>query len=261
MVLSRQTDSGTGSCSQSTGGSQLKTRGFVRALRALDPYLGDIVVCGAWAWYIYRKYLSANRDLPTDFTHDMDCVGRNPIPVRDRRTVVQALEESDFHWVPRGMNTPPAACFRWPSAEQPEVEIEFLTPKRGSGARPVATLQDGLTAQTLWHLDILLDDPLSMTIHESSGASNDDSFHGLIRVPKLGHFLVQKGLIHNHRSAEAKVKDLAYVLDVIDSAKAESGRVMVMDFGIALVQAQDDINTTDYVLGTAAPQQESQGQG
>lgn len=43
--------------------------------------------------------------------------------------------------------------------------------------------------------------------------------------------------------------------------EAESGRVMVMDFGIALVQAQDDINTTDYVLGTAAPQQESQGQG
>ncbi len=147
----------------------------------------------------------------------MDCVGLNPIPVRDQRTIVQTLEESDFQWAPRGTGNPPAACFRWPSLEEPEVEIEFLTPKRGSGVRRVATLQNGLTAQTLWHLDILLDNPLSLTVNESPGASAMERFHGQIRVPRLGHFLIQKGLIHNRRPVEARVKDLFYVFDVIDS--------------------------------------------
>lgn len=61
----------------------MKLDGLDRALQALGPYLDDLVVCGAWAWYLYRRCLGPSGSMPGEFTRDLDCVGRERLPVRD----------------------------------------------------------------------------------------------------------------------------------------------------------------------------------
>ena len=36
----------------------MKIRGFVHVLKAIEPRLGEVVIVGGWAWYLYRKYLT-----------------------------------------------------------------------------------------------------------------------------------------------------------------------------------------------------------
>ena len=197
----------------------MNPRGFVHALNALAAYLDDLVICGAWAWYVYRKYLGTTGQLPTDFTRDLDCVSPNHVAVRQGRKIVQHLEASGFEWAPRG-DDPAASYFNWPSVQEPEVEIEFLTPKRGSGEQRIVAVQEDLNAQTLWHLDILLSEPLEIELAEHSEDPEGPAFRGKVRVPRIGHFVVQKGLIPGRRTSSEQVKDLFYVFDLIDS---ESG--------------------------------------
>jgi hypothetical protein len=52
----------------------MRIRGFVHVLQALEPRLSDVVLAGGWAWYVYRKYLTGERNLPGEFTLDVDLV-------------------------------------------------------------------------------------------------------------------------------------------------------------------------------------------
>ena len=40
--------------------------GLDRALRALGPYVEDVVLCGAWAWYVHRRCSGAATWLPQE---------------------------------------------------------------------------------------------------------------------------------------------------------------------------------------------------
>jgi hypothetical protein len=42
----------------------LNPEGLDRALRGLRPYLGDLVLCGAWAWYLYRRCFGSPAWIP-----------------------------------------------------------------------------------------------------------------------------------------------------------------------------------------------------
>lgn len=197
----------------------MKLDGLDRALRALGPYLGDLVVCGAWAWYLYRRCLGPNRWILGEFTRDLDCVGRERLPVREV-AIVDRLEEAGFVWVPRGDLTPPVAHFVWPDVDRAEVEIEFLVPARGDGSLRVVEIQQSLTAQPLRDLDILLDEPLPITIDDHSPLASELDFRGTVFVPSLGRFVVQKALIHSRRNPQDQVKDFFYIFDLVD---AENG--------------------------------------
>lgn len=202
----------------------MNNAGLIRALRALRPYWGHIVICGAWAWYVYRNYMGRPLERTAVFTRDLDCVMANRVPV-EGIGLVDSLEAADFVWAPRGDATPPAAVFVWPSKDHPEVEVEFLVPARGDGRNRVVTVQPNLRAQALRDLDVLLDDPLVIEFSEES----EDAkvvFKGQVRVPRLAHFSIQKALIFARRAAEDQVKDLAYVFDLIDSGNGLAERVL-----------------------------------
>jgi len=192
----------------------LKTSGLIHSLETLKPYLGDLVICGAWAWYLYRKYLGRGNRLPQDFTRDLDCASSGRIPVRGTPLAGQ-LDAAGFKWVPQGDDIPPVAHFRWPTIDHPDVEVQFLTPVRGDGSRRVIEVQEQVTAEALRNLDILLDNPLSLDVDEVDEGS---SFRGKVKVPRVGHFVVQKALIFEGRSSGDRAKDFAYVFDLIDSA-------------------------------------------
>lgn len=194
----------------------MKTDGLDRALQTLEPYLGDLVLCGAWAWYLYRRCLGPDRWMPAEFTRDLDCIGPERLPVRGS-LLFDRLEAESFEWVPRGSDTPPAAHFAWPNHERPEIEIEFLVPRRGDGSKRIVELQQGITAQALRHLDILMDSPLELIIDDASPVASDLEFRGSIWLPTMGHFVIQKALIHARREHDDQVKDVFYVFDLIDS--------------------------------------------
>jgi len=193
----------------------VRTGGLDRALKALGPYLDDLVLCGAWAWFLYRRCVGSATWMPAEFTRDLDCVGRERLRIRGA-TVLERLKANDFEWVPRGEETPPVALFAWPRAHRAEIELEFLVPTRGDGSTRIVEIQEGLTAQALRDLEILRDDPLRLTIDDRSPLAADLSFRGVVQVPRIGHFAVQKALIHQRRKPDEQVKDVFYVFDLID---------------------------------------------
>ena len=50
------------------------------------------MLTGGWAWYLYRKYLTAEEGLPGEFTLDMDFV------LLRRLRKAPALDEIRFHF-------------------------------------------------------------------------------------------------------------------------------------------------------------------
>ena len=200
--------------------------GLDRALRALGPYVEDVVLCGAWAWYVHRRCSGAATWIPEEFTRDVDCVGQETLALRGTAPLQVCLEAQEFVWAPRGDDTPPVALFAWPTIASPEVEIEFLAPARGDGLVRVVELQKGVTAQTLRDVDILLDEPVRVRIDDSSPLASELPYRGTFQVPKVGHFCIQKALIHRRRDTEQQVKDVFYVFDLINSVNGMSAAVL-----------------------------------
>src|SRR5713226_6449285 len=142
----------------------MRIGGFVHVLQALEPRLGEIVLAGGWAWYVYRKYLTGERSLPGEFTLDVDLVVPRRLASTEPR-LDQMLTAADFELEMEGEERPPVSKYSWPSTEHSEAIVEFLTPSRGSGE--VATLEiNGVVAQQLRFLDLLLDEPLQVRVDE-----------------------------------------------------------------------------------------------
>ncbi len=191
----------------------MKVKGFVRVLKALEPRLGELVVIGGWAWYLYRKYLTASPGLPGEFTLDVDVALPRRLPAG--RGLDQLLEDAAFEEEMSGDDSPPVTRYAWPSRKEPEAIIDFLTPARGAGTE--TTLKTGgVIAQQLRTLDVLLEDPLVLEINEKSGA---DAFLGPVRVPRVGAFLLQKAQTLASRRRSKRDKDLFYIFDLADDSR------------------------------------------
>jgi hypothetical protein len=199
----------------------MRVREFVRVLRAVGPRLGDLVIAGGWAWYLYRKYLTGERSLLEEFTRDVDVAVPRRLPSAEA-SLDELLAEADFKAKMSGEERPPVTRYLWPSADNPEATVEFLTPALGSGEK--ATLDiDGIVAQQLRFVDLLLRDPLSLTITEGAGS---ERFSGSVRVPRVGFFVWQKALTFPKRHDRAKrEKDLFYIFDLADQSRGLVSRI------------------------------------
>jgi hypothetical protein len=194
----------------------MKVRGFVHALKALESRLGEVVLAGGWAWYLYRKYLTGGWQLPGEFTLDVDLVVPRHLSSSGAR-LDQILEAADFELEMEGEERPPVSKHYWPSTDEPEAVVEFLTPARASGN--AATLEvSGIVAQQLRFLDLLLDAPLEIEVDESG---DGESFAGKVRVPRVGPFVFQKALTFVSRQDRGKrYKDLFYIFDIADETRS-----------------------------------------
>jgi hypothetical protein len=199
----------------------VRVRGFIRVLQALRPRLGEVVLTGGWAWYVYRKYLAGEKSNPGEFTLDVDVVLPRRLPATGP-DLDELLEESDFELEMEGDEQPPVSRHSWPSAQNPEATVEFLTPALGAGVE--ATLEiSGVVAQPLRFLELLLDDPLVLDVHERA---KEESFDGMVRVPRAGLFVLHKALTYRRRKPEEKkYKDLFYVFDLVDQSRNLKSRI------------------------------------
>ena len=173
---------------------------LVEVLEAVKPYLGDIVLVGGWVPIVYEQ-CSSIYPTKTVRTADVDFACRPTLAVREE-TMDHLLRSAGFRCELRG-NAPAPFC-RY--VNEREFEIEFLTQLKGDGAAAVIQPQEGLTAEPLRYLDVLLAHSRRVKIIGDLA----------VRVPWISAFLFQKGLsFPDRRSALKKDKDLYYIFKIV----------------------------------------------
>jgi hypothetical protein len=162
--------------------------GFARVVGALRPYLDDLVFVGGWAHRLFRLHRLAQ-----------------PQPFRPLMTMDADIAAP--------------ASLRPRSASIRQLYVQFLTPLRGGELRrdgsPDATVTiQGVTAEKLRHLELLLVHPWTVELTASRGYPL-----GPLAVPvKICNpvsYLAQKLRTLSKRSPDKRGKDVLYIHDTI----------------------------------------------
>ena len=189
-------------------------RTLLVGLKALEPYLDDVVIAGGWAPYLYAAHEQPSAEAVGLKTRDLDLAVPREIPEREK-TIDQLLGEADFTCEPRSLGTPPVTHYV-ATHEGDEVEIEFITTARGADPG-VRTVQSGLTAQELRYVDLLLEHQWALPLDDLSSGE----LEGRVWVPTPAAFILQKALAHKKRTDPLKKeKDLYYIFYVMDGFRA-----------------------------------------
>lgn len=187
-------------------------RGFFKTLIILRDYLSDIVISGGWAPLIYYHYLLSKKDIEPLRTRDIDIVVPEKIKKRADKTIDELLIEAGLKSTFKSLHIPPAISYEG-NIEGYEVEIEFLTHKRGAKEDSVIKVQKGLHAQSLRFISPLLENTIVVRIDDFMAPESEIL---KIRVPAPGAFIFNKGLTFTRRTKRAKkAKDLYYIFDIL----------------------------------------------
>lgn len=192
-----------------------------RCILALGEYRRSAVLTGGLVPFMYRfvpGFAATNR-LPPVQTFDLDWTVPNPLDVRgtllDRR-----LLDSGFVVV-LGGEQPPHVTFyqsaRFGGATRGPIHVEFLTPRKGGATvrgrdRTVVEVQEGLTAQALPFLDLLLHASFAFDVSAVPGIGVGDATEILLPEPMA--YILQKTLARNHRRSHKRAGDQAHIHDV-----------------------------------------------
>ena len=191
---------------------------FARLVKALEPYLDTLVFVGGWAHQLYALHELAQ---PPDFellaTDDADLAA--PLWLHARtQSIAERLRDAGFHEEFRGEDSPPIAEYRL-GEEEVGLYVEFIAPLVGGpvgrdGKPKDTAMVGGVSAQTLRHVDLLLEEPWSVGISERLGFPVGPEPVRL-RVPNPASFIAQKLLVLRKRKPEKRAKDLLYIHDTL----------------------------------------------
>jgi len=185
---------------------------LLRTLEVLKPYLNEIVVVGGWVPFLYRKY----GELPSHHlsirTMDIDLAVPRKLDECGRPTIDDLLSRAgyavDFYGAEISI-----VKYR---LDFPAAKVEFITPEVGRPGKVSVKVQQGLTAQALRYVQILLENTAEIRITETLPDLDVDL---IVRLPSPGAFVYQKGLTLSRRHPKDKVsKDLYYIFDFLDSS-------------------------------------------
>jgi hypothetical protein len=169
-------------------------------LDTLKPYLEEIVIVGGWVPFLYRRYGNMPARHPSVRTTDIDIAVPLQVPDKDRPTVDNLLSEAGYIAQIFGSY---GGTVKYQLATPP-TEIEFITPEIGRPGEPSILVQNGLRAQALRYVEILLENTRQIALNDSISGVNVSS---LIRVPSPAAFIFQKALALPQRRSKA-AKDL-----------------------------------------------------
>lgn len=179
-------------------------------LKAVEPYLDDLVIAGGWVPYLYAAQEQPSEEAVGLKTRDLDLAVPRRIPEREK-TIDQLLSEAGFTCQPRSLDTPPVTHYV-ATHEGDQVEIEFITTARGADPG-VRAVQSGLTAQELRYVDLLLERRWAVPLDDLSNGE----LEGHVWVPTPAAFILQKALSHKKRTDPLKEeKDLYYIFYIMD---------------------------------------------
>jgi hypothetical protein len=193
--------------------------GFLKILRILKDYLSVIVIGGGWAPFIYYRYLLGDKAHEPIHTRDIDFMVQTQVPVIGSKTVDQLMIEAGFEAIFKSRDIPPLIHYEG-NIDGLDVEIEFLTEQTGSRTDIVLEVQNGLHAEALRFISILIENVIEVTIDDAVSVGDLSALK--VKVPIPSAFIFHKGLIFTRRrDREKKAKDLYYIFDII----TECGRI------------------------------------
>lgn len=175
---------------------------LIEAVRPLRLYLPHLVLCGGWTLFVYRHWVEGEGPEPIR-TFDVDIVSPNPLPV-EIKSLAECLYEAGYRGDAFGLDlNPPAQRF----VHEQFLELEFITPIVGNVTPPTVEVQNGLVAQSLRYVELLLHDPLVIQL---------DPPDLVLRVAAPATFFMQKVLSLSGRARkEDEAKDLAYLFELL----------------------------------------------
>jgi hypothetical protein len=108
--------------------------------------------------------------------------------------------------------------------------IEFLAPLTGAREETTVEIQDGVTAQALRYLNILLENTFEVRVSAEAVAGPAGEL--TVRIPIPGAYVLHRGLIHPRVISRRRGKDLYYIFetwaslpDVRDRIVTEIGQI------------------------------------
>ncbi len=214
---------------------------FLRyVLRAAAPYREHLVLVGGFAVWLYRFHpRAATIELIPLLTFDVDFAAPGRLQVSAGRNLADLIAAAGLDSHLFSEHSPPVMKFlprrvegsAGAGIEEPYC-VEFLTPlvgpvknRRGEeiGTREI---QQGITAQRLRYLDLLLADTWQVPLTAVPGMDGDQEGVSHVKVPHPGLLIVQKVLIAEERRRQGGwEKDMAYVYEVLVIFRHEIARL------------------------------------
>jgi Nucleotidyltransferase len=191
---------------------------FARVVRALRPYLDELVFVGGWAHRLLALHeLAGALDFQPLMTSDVDIAteGRSRVQGSSMRDL---LRQNGFTEELSGDERPPVTEYRL-GEEDGALYVEFLAPQAGGPTRrdgsSDATIEvAGITAQKLKYLEVLLTEPWRVRLNDANGFPlGKDRIS--IKVPNPPAYLMHKVLVLRDRQSGKQPKDVLYVHDTI----------------------------------------------
>ena len=191
--------------------------GLYKALFILSDYLPEIPIGGGWAPFLYDRYLFRDRRHEPVFTRDIDFMVKPKLPIIGQKTVDQLLTEAGLRAKFKSRENPPVIHYEG-TIEGVDVEIEFLTDQAGSNPDAVLKVQEGLHAEALRYISLLVENILALTIDDSD--LMDAPVPLTVKVPTPAAYIFQKGLIlKRRRDHQKRAKDLYYIFDILAGSR------------------------------------------
>lgn len=201
---------------------------FARLLRALSPWLNQVVIVGGWAHRLYRLHpLSQRLEFSPLTTFDADVAVPEKLVVGDEDLHTR-LKANKFTEELLGEHRPPVS--RYTLGENGGgFYAEFLTPLIGgtkNRGKYAATVRvGGVTSQKLRYLDLLLNAPWHVTVEISAGFPVQEPT--TLQIPNAASYLAQKLLIHEKRESKDRAKHVVYIHDTIQTFGRSFAQIQV----------------------------------
>jgi hypothetical protein len=191
---------------------------FAKAVKALGPYLGDLVVIGGWAHRLFGLHAMARAPgFQPLMTEDADIAA--PLRMQKKgESIAALLKREGFAETFFGDETPPVSEYRI-GDEDGGLYLEFLVPLIGSehrrdGSRKATATVAGVSAQKLRYIDIAIAEPWTVRLSDQKGYPLGRA--GLdVRIANAASYLAQKLLVFRERKPDKQAKDLLYIHDTL----------------------------------------------
>jgi len=146
---------------------------FARALKALGPYLGELVVVGGWAHRLYGLHsMSRASGFQPLMTEDADIAAPTKMKKKGE-SIAELLKREGFEETSSVKTSLPSASTAL-AIEDGGLYVEFLVPLIGGdyrrdGSRNTTARVEGVTAQKLRYLDIVVTEPWTVRLSDKNG--------------------------------------------------------------------------------------------
>ena len=196
--------------------------GLIKTLMALGHYLQDVVLVGGWVPHLYRALWPSSSPVEARRTFDLHAAVGGQLPIRQGSRLDVLLARQGYEKTLVGPSGPAVQIYESP-AQGDLLPIEFLAPLTGPREEITVEIQEGVTAQALRYLNILLENTIAVSV--SAGGTEGSAGQLTVRIPTPGAYVFHRGLIDRRGSSRGGGKDLYYIFETWASLPHQQERI------------------------------------